>query len=127
MKLKYAKSRKKIIKIYRIGPSSCMKGKTRVGAYSGPDLALAYIEDKGTVMARSLVWPKEKLHTCIYARSEETCHLMKRLLTNEGYRYGSFVGARLNRKHKVPSLDCALSYAPSKCGRYNVLTNNWLW
>jgi len=123
MKLKFAYKAKSIEYVYKIGPSSCMKGSKRVRAYEGPDLAVAYIRDKKQIVARSVVWPAKKQYYTIYAKPQDCKYelrasyfggtyynvtrvgkdyfkMMKRLLNEAGYKKKRLAGARLS---KIPA------------------------
>lgn len=82
--LKFATTEEEIVAIYTKagGPSSCMQypetnsywtsadNKNPVRAYAAGDLALAYLERCGKVVARSLVWPEKKVCNRIYGDIE---------------------------------------------------------
>ena len=92
-------------RVYREGPNSCMGGRDanevfdalpcHPGAiYGGPDLAVAYMERRGRITARAVVWPKHRYRSVIYGDEIRFCPILK----EAGYeRYGNFVGARLQR------------------------------
>ncbi|WP_207184005.1 hypothetical protein [Methylobacterium indicum] len=92
---------KRAVEIYQNGPSSCMSGKFKqygekhhpVEAYFAGDLALAYLEDNGEIIARCLIWPEKKLYTRAYGDLAK----IKSLLRAEGYSQGDFFGAKMQR------------------------------
>lgn len=109
--LKLARTAKEIVKVYTEGPSSCMKGNKYVSVYATPDLAVAYIQKKDRIVARTVVWPKKKLY-CNYCYGDT--ELIREVLKEEGYKASNrFKGARLKRlqagvKHSpLPSIEMA--------------------
>jgi predicted RNA-binding Zn-ribbon protein involved in translation (DUF1610 family) len=110
--LKFARTPSDIVHIYRNGPRSCMSGsaqeyatRDQKGEYHHPcevygqphsDLTLAYIDGKGGVSARCLVWEERKQYGRIYGSAT----LLERELINLGYKIDSFEGARLA---KIPA------------------------
>lgn len=99
-RLLYAFEAKDIERVYKRGPHSCMKaGNFRskihpARVYSGPDLAVAYIEKGGKITARSVIWPKKKIYSRVYGDRE----LMETLLEEEeGFKEASLEGARLTK------------------------------
>lgn len=102
--VKFAYTAKDIVRVYTRGPRSCMSAPARnyrspvhpSTVYAGPDLAIAYVERKGKITARCVVWPKKKIRSRIYGDT----HLLANLLVEEGYMEGSLEGARLTKlKH----------------------------
>ncbi len=123
-KLKTTSDPKEAVRIYREGPDSCMTGSFTglpfhpVSTYFGGDLALAYLEDNGAIIARCLIWPDRKL----YSRAYGDIAKIKTILREEGYTQGDFEGARMNRVpytldgrnyFVLPFVDRADSYAGS--------------
>lgn len=75
-----------IVKVYSLGPDSCMSHSLRSYAsdpihpctpYGDSDLAVAYLGDlaAGTVKARSVIWPEKKIYTRVYGDHELACAL----------------------------------------------------
>lgn len=118
--LKFAYTADDIVRVYRVGPHSCMKNSERVAAYAGPDLAVAYVERKGRIVARAVVWPKKKWYYTMYGDRE----LLKHLLDAEGFTYHSLVGARLTHdsvsSYGLPSID-SLRTGCKRVGGYWVI------
>ena len=106
--VKFAYTRQEIRRVYesRANISSCMSyamsdysshnrsaNVKPVEAYSGPDLAVAYTEDRhGNVTARAVVWPEKKIYGRVYAGDSGKFETQLQAL---GYQYGSLRGARL--------------------------------
>lgn len=101
--VKFATTASAIERVYRHGPTSCMslassRYATRVHpvrayADAGGDLAVAYIERKGEITARAVVWPEKK----IYVRRYGDGIRLEKSLIDLGYKPGSLVGAKLAR------------------------------
>lgn len=120
---KIAKTAKEIIEVYRVGPPSCMKGSKAVGAYEGPDLAVAYMQNKKTkeIVARAVVWPKKRLYFRVYGKERKLYYKLKleNSLHRRGYKNGRLAGARINQKYGVPAIDGCHGY--NKRGQYIVI------
>lgn len=102
--LKFAYTAEEIEHVYRRGPESCMSHALSayrspihpVRVYEGPDLAVAYLQKNGRIIARALCWPKKKIFGRIYGDS----HLLECALEDEGFKYGRLEGARFTKvKH----------------------------
>lgn len=107
----FAETADEMEEIYTTGPSSCMskaaasyptKGVHPVRMYAAGDLALAYIQREGRVVARAVCWPAKKIYSAsVYGDGGRFDPMMKKLGYTKG---GSFDGARL-AKLRVPSKD----------------------
>lgn len=100
--IKYAVTEDEIARVYVNGPRSCMSGpetglyqspKHPCRAYASGDLAVAYLELLGSIVARSVVWPEKKVYYNIYGDH----HRLEPLLSKEGYKQGNLTGAKLKR------------------------------
>ena len=89
--LKYATTMDEIERVYETGPKSCMqrgRGHLPKGiehparTYESPDLAIAYVEHRGTISARAVVNTRDKKYVRVYGENT----LLQPLLTKEGYR-----------------------------------------
>ena len=125
--IKYARVQEEILDVYRNGPRSCMMNDESVACYASPDLAVAYVEVDGRVVARAVVAPDKKIRARIYG--DET--LLGTLLEIEGYDKGNLEGCRLLRIEDdegnllCPYLDCGTRAYPDDdyilitcCGEY---------
>ena len=117
---------------------SCMHGKfahwqdAPYHVYSdSPDVALAYVEHDGAIVARSVVSTTNKYYIRLYAisGSETLCSQLKRLLESAGYSKGSLNGSRLTRLDRrhgeevLPYLDGGCTEV-SEQGRYWIVTSD---
>lgn len=111
IELKLAYSREEIRAIYEeshsSGVASCMSypvGHSNwaswmtvhpTEAYSGPDLALAYIRHptNGMLIGRAIVWPEKKYYSSCYGNYDK----MRAALRQNGYEEGPLTGARMSR------------------------------
>lgn len=115
--LKFAYTGDDIVRVFKDGPSSCMKGVNAVRAYEGPDLAVAYIERSGKITARTVVWPKKKLYC---DRTYGDIEFIQEVLEGEGYKASHhFKGARLSAIKNgsgwhLPSVEMAQGYTYPK-------------
>lgn len=126
--LLFATTPDEIEQVYLTGPSSCMSYETRhyssdvhpTRVYGAGDLAIAYLSEGDSVIARSLCWPEKKVFGRVYptARDEAERLIQMRLhdaLMSAGYeslavKYNGFDGAKLLRiedgcKVVMPYLD----------------------
>lgn len=113
--VKFATTADDIEHVYTNGPESCMShGKSHfdspyhpVRVYSGPDLAVAYIERDGAITARALAWPDKKRYATVYGDEVR----LGRALEELGYKAQDYLhGARFRRslhrgKFIVPYVD----------------------
>lgn len=98
--LKFTKDSAEIVEIYTDGPNSCMQGSKSVEAWGDGDFALAFLQKKDRVVARTICFPKNKVYVRIYGDEA----LMEEHLRDEGYKLGKrgdFAGAKM-RKIKLP-------------------------
>lgn len=115
--LKFATTPEEIVEIYSHpnSPASCMRysddsGQWRGGPnptfiYGAGDLAIAYLERRGKIVARGLCWPEKKVYGRIYGDVDRmtmrldaegyTCDVSSHNM--EGRGNGGFNGARLLR------------------------------
>lgn len=118
---KYAKTQEEIIRVYRFGPHSCMKGRVSVAAYAKGDLAVAYLTHikSGRIVARAVVWPKKGLYWRMYGDSKRLQHS----LAYRGYRHGRLKGARIdaNTFGGHLSIDGCYGTKFSPCGQYRII------
>lgn len=96
--LKFARTPEEIANVYKDGPHSCMVkksfplGDTPVKAYAAGDLAIAYINRGGVVIARAVCWPDKKIfQRKVYGEGS----MLRHALSSQGYKEGSIEGARL--------------------------------
>jgi hypothetical protein len=107
----FAETADEMEEIYTTGPASCMtkaasayptKGIHPVRMYAAGDLAIAYIQREGRVVARAVCWPAKKVYSAhVYGDSGRFDPMMKKLGFSKG---GSMDGARL-AKFRVASKD----------------------
>jgi hypothetical protein len=94
-----------------------------------PDVALAYVTERGQIIARSVVSTKDKKWIRLYSNlscDSTVCAMMEGMLKDAGYTYGSITGNRLSivgdsdgDEVIAPYIDCGdvgLRLAPS--GKY---------
>lgn len=99
--LLFASTADDIERVYTDGPSSCMSHSAGrysssvhpVRVYAAGDLQVAYLERNGSITARVLVWPTNKVHSSIYGDHTR----LAALLEVHGYTEGAMTGARLLR------------------------------
>lgn len=119
--LKFARTPEEIMHVYETGPDSCMKGFKSTRAYSGPDLAVAYItrkvKGKDHISARVTCWPDKKVYGHYPYGDRE---LLIAALQEAGFKQGSFKGARMTKFKPGPGEDrYGIGYAmPSFDGYY---------
>lgn len=102
-----ATTQEEVRRVYERGPDSCMKGAPNrffshkgaqhpAEAYIGGDLALAYVEHKGTnqITARALVWPKMKRYGRVYGSES---NVLNDFFAAEGWSSERMDGAKLAR------------------------------
>lgn len=91
-----------IAEIYINGPNSCMSGESYEFStdglhpalvYDSPDLACAYVEINGRIVARAMVNLIENQYSTMYGNSE----LLGMLLSKEGYDSGYLDGCRVKK------------------------------
>lgn len=127
--LKFTQDPELIKRIYKEGPRSCMSDAFShlpchpSEIYCAGDLSLAYIEQEGKFIARCICWPEKKIHTRPYGMDGTSgFDQILALLSVQGYKEQSLVGARLR---KVPYRDtyiCPyLDAAKSRLGDPNSL------
>ncbi|RZN30500.1 hypothetical protein [Bradyrhizobium sp. Leo121] len=128
LELKLARTPDEIEHVYVHGPHSCMAGPVEdlgeyggdgdaeehpVRAYGAGDLACAYVEREGEIIARSICWPERKVFTSVYG---EEHMLLRSMLTRAGYRAADsgkeFDGARFLELEVMPYIDFAISMEP---------------
>lgn len=110
VKLKFARTSDDIEHVYNHGPHSCMAGCSSVRAYATNDIALAYIEVDGRIVARTLVndMDESRGYVRIYGNEE----LLLPLLSEMGYgNKVTLSGCSLLKlydddKVMLPYLDC---------------------
>jgi hypothetical protein len=105
-RLSFVHDTDEIIDLYKRGPSSCMSHDEGdysssvhpVSVYGGAsDISLAVLQTPDVIMARALVWQRKKRFARIYAVNEAVRMQMEKALADDGYEYGGFDGARINR------------------------------
>lgn len=92
--VKFATTQDEIYRVYQDGPHSCMKDNESVKAYAGDDTAVAYLEHKGEIIARTVVCNNEEIglaYVCTYGFGEP----LERLLEERGYKSGDLDGCSL--------------------------------
>lgn len=98
--VKFGKTADDFERVYKFGPRSCMAGDASefsspihpVRIYAAGDLEIAYLEpEPDNITARVLIWPEKK----VYGRPYGDQHRLLHQLHQDGYKYGSLVGARL--------------------------------
>lgn len=97
--VRFATTPDDIERVYLNGPTSCMSHSLDeyscsvhpVRVYGAGDCAVAYLERRDHVTARSVCWPEKKIYTRIYGDEIRLEPLLKKL----GYRKGSLNRARL--------------------------------
>ena len=92
--LSLATSEEDIKRVYEDGPHSCMSNCEAVVVYAGPDTAVAYVELEDRIVARSVVVTNPDIglqYVRVYGNEE----LMRKLLHDNGYTFGSLEGCRL--------------------------------
>lgn len=139
--VKFAKTQAECEGVYIEGPNSCMSGRgfsTHPARCYGdsPDVCVAYIEENGKILARSVVWPDRKIHTSIYGNHQA----MRNSLVALGYTEDEtedgedFEGARLslvkdcNGSYVAPYVDFSPCQADisggylviTECGEYTL-------
>lgn len=111
-KLSFTDSSEEAMRVYEDGPHSCMANQECVGAYYSDDVAVAYVDIGGKIIARSVVCKNEDIglqYMCIYGNRD----IMLPLLTAAGYERGDLNGCTLTRlvhhhngEVMMPYLDC---------------------
>ena len=87
--------------------TSCMHGKfdgNSIRPYhvyaDSPDVAVAYVLDKGAIVSRSVVSTKDKVWIrpySIHSNESTCCQVLRDLLTDAGYESGNLYGNRLTK------------------------------
>jgi|CXWL01.1.fsa_nt_gi hypothetical protein len=102
--IKFAKTSNEIYKVYNEGPHTCVPA-SQARAYGAGDLAVAYIEDDGVIVCRSICWPEKERFGRIYPEDQgRYWQEMKQQLEAKGWKYykpdefGLYYGARLLTK-----------------------------
>lgn len=101
--VKFATTREEIRHVYEKGPDSCMKGEPGrffkhkgmphpVEAYAAGDLAVAYMERKGKITARGIIWPAKKVYGRMYG---DDSALLTQILEADDFKSGSMDGAKM--------------------------------
>lgn len=93
--LKFADTAAEAQRVYNEGPHSCMAGcGNEARAYGGPDMAVAFLEERGHITARAICSMKNKTYIHGYG---DYVRLHARL-NAQGYAFGgTFVGSRMRR------------------------------
>ncbi len=107
----FAETADEMEEVYTTGPTSCMskpaasyptRGVHPVRMYAAGDLAVAYIQRGGRIVARAVCWPAKKVYSAsVYGDGGRFDPMMKKLGFVKG---GPLEGARLC-KVRVPSKD----------------------
>ncbi len=92
--LKFTSTQEEVLDVYRRGPGSCMKDCDAVRVYATDDVAVAYLEDEGKILARSVVCKNEDIGLQ-YVRTYGLADVLQAILEREGYSGGSLEGCRL--------------------------------
>ena len=90
--------------------------------YAGPDLAIAYLGDRKSAIARSIVWPEKKVYVRVYGEMS-----LQDRLEALGYQEGDLHGAKCRKvtdgdRIIVPYVDGASGIADA--GDYLILKNH---
>jgi len=91
---KLTTSSEEVIDVYNRGPHSCMKGSDSVGVYATDDVAVAYLEVNGEVLARTVVCSNEEIgkhYVSAYGFKEP----LIQQLENDGFIEGDLEGCEL--------------------------------
>lgn len=104
--LKLTSSGDEVVEVYANGPSSCMQGEDSVRVYDTEDVAVAYIEVEGTIIARAVVCKNEEVGLR-YGRIYGVEDPLKYLLDKQGYVY-----------HRSPIDGCRLVRIPDSDGTF---------
>lgn len=112
-----AETADEIERVYLNGPRSCMSHAERdyhtrgihpVRAYAGAGLALAYMERRGKITARAVIWPERKIYGRIFGDADR----FQNLLQSNGFVSGYFDGAHLTaiRRPRSEHMDFIVPY-----------------
>ena len=112
LELKFTSSGEEAYEVYEDGPRSCMKGSRSVVAYNSDNVAIAYVEEDGRVIARAAVCTCPDLglrYSAIYGNDK----VLKEMLEDAGYEDGDLEGCTLDKVYcedsgliLMPYLDC---------------------
>jgi hypothetical protein len=122
--LMFAITADEIEQVYNEGPHSCMAYKKNhptfinveqhpVRVYGNSDLAVAYIMRNGEITARTLCWPKKKIHGRIYG---DTARILERLKENDYIENWNMEGAKIRQLRNKKSGDLILPYIDGDLG-----------
>lgn len=64
-------------------------------AYGAGDLAIAWIEEKGVIKARCVIWPEKKRRSNLYFAADKYRHLLRSHLDALGLDCAGLIGARM--------------------------------
>ena len=92
--LLFTTTSEEVIDVYKRGPQSCMKDCDAVGVYATDDVAVAYLECEGVVVARSVVCKNEDIglqYVCAYGLVD----VIEASLERAGYSKGTLDGCKI--------------------------------
>ena len=94
MPLQFTSCSDEVMHVYQNGPHSCMKYEDAVKVYATEDVAVAYLELDGKVLARSVVCKNPEIGLQ-YVRAYGLADILEASLEREGYKSGDLEGCTL--------------------------------
>lgn len=129
-KLKFTSTREEVLWVYQNGPHSCMKNEDAVQVYCTDDVAVAYLELDGKVVARSVVCQNPDIGLQ-YVRAYGLADVLVAALEERGYESGDLDGCNVlniwrgDGEVTMPYIDGGLSADyPNPNDKFIVLSNH---